>query len=187
MRVEFQIEGARELERLIASMPAKLAKKGLRRAVRTAHRVIYESIVRRIAALPDSGRLDRRSLKLAMLMSFRVRAPRRQKAGTYSMDAVFVDSEAAGLVYYRQGAHSKVAFNAKDRHGNLVDIRGGEVGRTFVPFALEYGHGSNKAAAARPFMRPGVEAAQTEAARTLATQTAHELDKLVRESGGRAG
>lgn len=186
MKVEFQIQGAMELERLIASMPAKLAKKGIRKAVRAAHQIIYESILRKIQALPDSGLLKRRSLKMAMLLNFRIKIPKRQRAGTYAMDAGFDNTESAGLVYYAKGAHTPITWNAKDKHGNTVDKIGAEKGRSFVPAALEYGHGSNKEAAARPFMRPGVEEAKDKARNTLAVELVKELDAIVAEARGAA-
>jgi hypothetical protein len=178
MKMGFQVDGAVRLEQVIASMPAKLAKKGIRRAVRAAHRLVYESIVRKIQSLPDSGLLKRRSLKLAMLMSFRRRTPRRQRPGTFAMDAVFEDPEAAGLVYYPAGSSSKVSFSPAGV------VRGAESGRAFIPAALEFGHGSDKAAAARPFMRSGVAAVKTVAERTLAAEMARELDALVVQGGG---
>lgn len=178
MKVEFQLTGAAELERLIASMPAKLAKKGIRRAVRVAHRIIYESVLAKINALPSSGLLKRRSLKLAMLLNFRIKAPKRQQPGTYAMDAGFNNAESAGLVHYRHGSATAVSYTGGERK------IGKETGRSFIPAALEYGHGSNKESAARPFMRPGVEEARDRAQRTLEVEIVKELNAIVRESGG---
>lgn len=175
MMSQFRLEGADGLERLIASLPAKMAKKGIRRAVRIAHRIVYDSILQKIQALPSSGLLKRRSLKLAMLLNFRIRTPRRQQSGTYAMEAAFENAESAGLVHYAQGSHASIA-----------GTRAKETGRSFIPAALEYGHGSSKEAAARPFMRPGFESAQDKTQRTLAAELANELDLIVREAGGQA-
>lgn len=182
MKLQLSIQGMQEFERLIDSMPKKLAAKGIRKAVKAAIKVVRETIFQRITGLRNSGILGRRSLKAAMMTSFQVRPPKRQRSGRYSMDAVFVDPEGAGLVYYPKGSATQLFYSG----GALVKTTGSGTGRSFIPFALEYGHGSNKEQAARPFMRPGVAEAAPKAEKVLSDTIKTELDAIVREAGGQA-
>jgi hypothetical protein len=186
MITTFTLRGGVELQRLLDTMPKNIQKAAIRKIVKNVINVPYEAVIRRIQALPSSGLLKRSSLKLRMLMSFRKHPAKKQRAGVYSMDAAFVDAERFGLIYYAQGAHTPISFNVRNRHGNLVDKRHGERGRTFVPAALEWGHGSNKEAAARPFMRPAIDSSEAEAERRMAAELKDELDRIVREAGGSA-
>jgi len=190
VKIDLKIDGLKELDALVQSMPKNLAKKGIRRAVKRAHAVVYEAIRSRIEGLPNSGLLKRRSLKLAMLMAWRQRPARHRRAGTYAIDGYFEDPEAAGLVHYRRGAHTPLARDVPDRHGRLRRRRGAEVGRSFIPAALEFGHaapgqaGGTKIAAAVPFMRPGIDQAKEPAGQVLEAEMKKELDDLVRQAGG---
>jgi hypothetical protein len=168
----FEIEGAKELDRLFLQFDRVSARKGLRRAVRDAHRVVFKSIKQHIADL-TSAVDDRRGpgLRARMQKAIRLRAKRKNKTGTYAVDAIFVNSEAAGLVSYPRGAHS--SLETKKTQGR----------RTFIPAALEFGHKDRqgKPVAPKPFMGPAVDSSRREAEAALKANLARELDRLVEE------
>jgi hypothetical protein len=101
----------------------------------------------------------------------KLRARRRNPAGTYAMDVLFAEPEAAGLVHYPRGASSSLATKKTTGH------------RTFIPAALEFGHKdrSGKPVAAKPFMGPAVDASRRQTEAELSRTLARELDRLVAE------
>lgn len=171
--VSLQIDNLKEIERLLGSMDKVLARKPVRVAARAAQKIVHRSIVSHINALSASGRPGP-SLRARMAKSLSIRAARKNPPGTYRMDVRFKNPEQYGLVYYPKGSSTSLSTGKTSGR------------RTFVPFALEYGHGSSKEAAARPFMRPGITAAEPTAERELNSVLWRELEQACKLTSGRA-
>lgn len=166
----FELEGAAGLDKLFAAFDNAASRKGMRWAVRDAHKVVFDAVRAHIERLSPSSKISEGpSLRSRMIAALKLRVRRRNPVGTYAMDVKFVDSEAHGLVHYPQGASSSLLTRKTTGR------------RTFIPAALEFGHGSDKASAARPFMAPAVDASQSQCNAVLSKRLREELDRLVRE------
>jgi HK97 gp10 family phage protein len=118
------IKGAVEFERKLAALPTKVSKKIVRQAVRTAGKVTVEKTKQNAQTLVGG--------KMGQLLAknTQIRAFRRQKRGQYGM-----------AVSIKTGVDDFIHIAKKSKYPS---------GRTYIPFAIEYGHDN---AAAIPFMR----------------------------------
>ena len=156
MNARFQIDGLDALQRQMETLGPRVAKRVVRTACRAAMKPLHAEVKRRIAALPSSGRAGPLgSLKKRMLRALKLRVAKHQPRGQYAMDVIFVDPESAGLVHYPKGAAT--SLTTRKTTGT----------RTFIPAALEFGHGSDRQGSARPFFRPAVDTMRPEVQRVL--------------------
>lgn len=127
-----KLEGAKQLERKLLSLEKKVGKKIVRKAVRDSHKIMLSEAKSRAATIVGGamGRLLASNLVL--------RATRRQRRGSYEMQ-VRTKSES-------EGAPTEFVHITKDGKQH------------YIPAAIEFGHGSNKEQAARPFMRQAADA-----------------------------
>lgn len=172
MQSGLTIEGAKELEAMFAKFNNTAGRKGIRRAVRTAHRVVLDQIKANVRSLSHRhGKVDVVPLRSRMLKALKLRAARKQQAGRYKMDVLFADPEANRLVHYPKGAST--SLGTKKTMGT----------RSFVPAALQFGHGANKQEAAVPFFSQAVDQARQRCQMVLQEELKKELIRLRFETG----
>jgi len=136
----FMIDGAKEVERNLATLPTRVQKRVVRHAVRQAQGpLLKQAKINAVARV--GGRMG--ALLAANIVR---RAARRQKRGRYSIH-VQIRSDVPEFTH--------PAKTGKE---------------TFIPAAIEYGHGMDKESAARPFLRPAADATKNETKRILARE-----------------
>lgn len=132
MRVEFRIDGMERLDRKLKALPQKVAQRVVRRSVRNAQKIALNAVRTMTLALPVSKRMGG-AMKAAIAKAWQLRVPRRQRAGSYAM-------------------HVLLASRPEFFH------RSKKTGRTsYIPAAIEYGHGPHAEGAARPYARPAAD------------------------------
>ena len=141
MKMRFQITGAKELEAKLKTLPLRLQKKVVRQAVRKAQKPMQVSAKANAQALVGGtmGGLIARSLQ--------VRARRKQKRGSYTINVQF----KAGMDKF------------------IEETKSGK--RHFIPAAIEYGHmAGDTYVPPIPFMREAAESTVNERMRILTEQ-----------------
>lgn len=140
MKAGFVIEGAKELERNLATLEKRIQKRVVRQAVRAAQKPLL--------ARAKSNAASRVGGTMGALLAKNIviRAPRRQRKGTYALH-----------VTLRPGVPEFVHTTRAGRPHN-------------IPSDIEYGHGADKESAARPFLRPAADATKDESLRMLTQQ-----------------
>ena len=145
MRIDFRIDGATELDRNLATLPDRVQMKVVRSAVRIAQKPALDKAKRNAMSRVGGtmGGLIAENLIL--------RASHKQPKDTYSM-----------LVRMRrQNEGAPDAFWPPKTKAGV---------QHYIPSAIEFGHGADKASAARPFIRPAVDATIEETKRILAKE-----------------
>ena len=160
MKAGFYIEGAWELKSNLNTLGTRVAKKVIRKAVRAG----LKSLLTKAKANARS-RVGG-SMGSLLAKNIVIKAPKKQKPGIYALH-VQMRAGVPEFVHYQKGAHSRLW---RVRRGKRVPGPGKEVGRTFIPAAIEYGHGSDKESAARPFLRPAADTTRAETIRILTKQ-----------------
>ena len=120
---QFQVTGAKELERKFRQMPAKLAKKGVRTAVRAGTKHIAAA-VRGEARRQVGG-----SMGALIARQLKVRRPKKMRRGGYGLNAILMPDDK--FIFYTKGSRSSLK-TAKFVQGSGA--------RYFIPFAIEFGH-----------------------------------------------
>ena len=143
MQNGFVIEGAAELEAKLQTLALKLQKRVVKGAVRAGQKPMQMRARSNARALPRSTRRDGAMARL-LAKHIVIKTPRKQRRGSYSLH-----------VQMRSGV---AAFTS---------------GKSYIPAAIEYGHGSSPKAAARPFMRPAATATQRETMRIVSREMAN--------------
>jgi len=135
MQVGFSIDGLRQIEAQLRTLPVKAQKTVVRQAVRSALKpMLAEAKSKAISVVGgEMGSLLARHIVIA--------APKRQRHGTYSL-------------------------HVQMRRGVAQFIHTTEAGRPhYLPTAIEFGHGADKASAARPFLRPAAHGRENQVRR----------------------
>jgi len=161
----FVIEGAAELEAKLQTLALKLQKRVISTAVRKGQKVLVREAQMRARALPYSTR-RRGAVRALLAKNIVIKAPQKKRPGLYTLH-VQMRSGVPEFVGMAIGAHTKVNFSYVDKHGATRQKIGATVGQSYLPFAIEFGHGSTKEAAARPFMRPAAQVTAQERMRVL--------------------
>lgn len=149
MRVAFQLEGAEDLAKRLTELGPRVERKAARPAVRSAQKVcLNASRASARSVARGTGRLFARgendvSMSELIAQNLEIKAPRRQVAKSYSLH-----------VQLRRDVPEFVHTSKTGR-------------RTFIPAAIEYGHGSTPELAARPYMRAAAIATVQERMRVL--------------------
>ena len=133
-----QIEGARQIDKALARVEGKEAKKVVRRAVRESAKVVQRR-AKANAQATVGGRMGRLLARFLI-----VRGQRKQRRGAFGVN---------------------LQFSPKGDEAFIHTSRTGR--RTYIPAAVEYGHGATKDAAARPFMRPAWASTKEQALRRM--------------------
>jgi len=146
IKMSFRLEGAEELKAKLLALDAKVHKKIARDAVRESGKVLLKAS-KDSAKSMVGGKMGR---KLASAMSLRKQRKRLPK---------FI--QVMNILFRTAGKGEGLVYESKKGR------------RTFIPAAIEYGHGANKDKAAIPFMRTAFK-------RTAAEVTA-KLGKALRD------
>lgn len=159
MKMTIVIEGAKELEANLATLPQRIERKVIRQAVRDGQRPMLAAAKSNAAALGKGIEHHGRDMSALLAKNIVIKAPRKQKKGSYALH-VQMRAGVDEFVYYRQGSHTKVTYTKSERK------IGKTVGRTYIPAAIELGHFSGDTYVPPvPFMRPAAEATQGETIR----------------------
>lgn len=154
MRVSFQLEGAEALAAQLTQLGTKVERKVSRPAVRAGQKVLLSAAQRTARAIgTGAGRVFARgeddvSMSQIIADNLVIVAPSRQVKGSYSLH-----------VQLRRQVPEFVHVSKKGK-------------RTFIPSAIEYGHGSTPELAARPYMRPAAIRTVQERMRVLGKELA---------------
>lgn len=157
MSTGFTITGARELQAKLDTLARNVQKRVVRKAVRAARKpVLARAKANALARVGGSmGALLAKAIVIA--------APKKQQPGTY---ALHVQLLSQGRDQRRKNAIGVAGFvHESQRTGR----------RTYIPAAIEYGHGASKEQAARPFMRPAADSTERESLRILGRELASGL------------
>ena len=129
--VSIKLDGAKAFERALARIEKNVSKKIVRKAVRAAQAPVLK------LAKANAGSIVGGQMGQTLAANLVLRAPRKQRRGGYTL-MIRLKSESEGL-------DPSLIHTSKDGK------------RTFVPAAIEFGHGTNKQQAARPFLRPAAD------------------------------
>ncbi len=157
MKVSFQIEGAAELERNLATLGQRLHRKVIRQAVRAAQKPVLDASKRNARSMVGGqmGELLAKSLVIT--------APKRQRPGSYALHVQHITLGAARRrkrkITIRQGGGRRLTVR-----GLWHETQSGR--RYYLPAVLEYGHvtGSTPVAAV-PYRRQAAESTRNESIR----------------------
>jgi hypothetical protein len=162
MKVGFYLDGAEELRRNLDTLDSRLAKNVIRDAVRDAQKIMLKAAIANARALPKSEKVlfarGKEDIRMSELIARNIviAAPRRQIPGSYSLH-VQMRRNVPEFIHTAKGAHTRIEFNVTTARGFYPQKIGATVGVTYIPAAIEYGHGIDPKSAARPFMRPAAE------------------------------
>lgn len=135
------LEGGSQLQARLDAMVTRVARGTVRKAVRAAQQLVME-------ACKTSANAIGGAMGPLMASLFTIKTPkRRQEKGSYSLHVLF-----------RKGTAKRAGYEEK---GLVYEAKDGK--RTFIPAAIEYGHGRNKEQAAMPFMRTAAESSRQKA------------------------
>lgn len=155
MKEGFYIEGGEQLAQNLATLDARLRRNvyatSVRRsqeAMRTAARANARALPRSEKKLFVAGRKGQENIRMAELLARNIviAPPKKQRPGSFSIH-----------VQMRRGVSEFVHVSKVGR-------------RSYIPAAIEFGHGADPASAARPFMRPAAERTKDERLRRLAQE-----------------
>ncbi len=132
MRITLDIQGAAELDRKLAALPLKVARRVVPKAVRSAQKITLNAMRTMALALPISIKRAG-AMKAAIAAAMQIRVPARQRAGSYALHVRL--------------ANNPLFFYTSKRTGKT----------SYIPAAIEYGHGASKEEAARPYARPAAD------------------------------
>jgi len=159
--ISVQIEGAKELETKLLELERKMAKKIIRQGVRNAQKILIPAIKSNLSAISKGGGMSEMIAK-----ALQIRAARKNPRGSYSVNVQIRNQP--DFVYYPKGSFSS------------LETRKTQGKRSYIPAAIEYGHGQNKEQAARPFMRPAADSTERSRIKILSDWVRNELDKIWR-------
>lgn len=157
MRIELQIEGLDLLDRKLAGLPGKVAKKVVRSAVRNAQKIALEAIKRSTMRLPVSLRRFG-TMAGGICGAWYLRVPKRQIPGSYALHVAL-----ANLPQF---------FHKSERTGKT----------SYIPAAIEFGHGATKEKAARPFARPAADQSRPRVQAQLEQDLGQGIDRAAMEN-----
>lgn len=155
MRVGFVIEGAEQLVKNLDTLGQRCAKTAVRQAVRRGRTVMLKQAQANARSLPEAaqklfvaGRKGQEDIRISELIARNIilASPRRQRAGSYALH-----------VQLRRNVSEFIHTSKKGK-------------QSYIPAAIEYGHGANPQGAARPYMRPAADATEAETKRVIADE-----------------
>jgi len=147
--ISIQIEGAKELENKLLQLETKVSRKIVRQGIRAAQKTLIPVIKGNLMAISRGGGMAEKIAK-----ALTVRAARRNPRGTYAVNVQLKDDPT--FLRYPLGSFSNLETGKTTGK------------RSYVPAAIEYGHGKSKEQAARPYMRPAADATESSRIKILA-------------------
>lgn len=135
---EINVTGAKEIERALAAMPDKIARKMVRKGVRLAGKVTLQKTKQNAQTLVGG------KMGALLAKNVQIRAWRRQRRGMYGMS-----------VRLKTGIDEFIHLAVNSKYPS---------GRTYIPFAIEYGHDN---AAPIPFMRNAADSTRDRVVKTF--------------------
>lgn len=143
MRVTFQLEGVAEFERNLATLARRVQRKIVKQAVTRALKPVQMAARANARNLRRSGTKRFRGLSSLLAKHIVIKPAQRQPPGTFSAHVMM----RPGVPEFFHAAQT--------------------VGVSYIPAAIEYGHGADKDRSARPFLRPAADSRQAETLRVL--------------------
>ena len=146
--IDIQTKGFRELESELLQLEKKISKNIVRKGLRKAQNELKSVIKSYLSAIPSRG--SGMTKKIASALQLKVG---KTNKGSY-------------------------AINVRIRPTPEFVHTSKEGRRTYIPSAIEYGHGKSKEQAARPFMRPAGDATEIKRMKILSEEIAIEIGKI---------
>jgi len=157
MKAGFTFTGLEQIDKQLRTLPIKAQKKVVRGAVRVALKPMLQQAKANAKALPVTERWGGKMASL-LARNIVIKAPRRQRPGSYSLHVQM----RPGVPGFRHTA------------------KGGQV--SYVPAAIEFGHGPDKESSARPFMRPAAKGRENQVRRDFMQQMGRGLMRAALET-----
>lgn len=150
MKTTIVLEGASQLRVKLDALPEKVQRRAVRESVRSALK-LYLNAAKRNARSVVGGKMG------ALLAStLYLKASKRTRRAYYGMLALF--------------------HTGRQQSGGLVwTSKKGK--RSFIPAAIEYGHGRHKAQAAIPFMRQSFDQTKNSMLSTLSSELGSKIEE----------
>ena len=136
---DVNVTGAKEVERALASMTQKIARKTVRQGVRVSGKVTVEKTKQNANSLVGG------QMGALIAKNVQIRAFKRQRRGQYGMS-----------VRLKTGIDGFIHIAKRSKY---------PTGRTYIPFVIEYGHDN---AAPIPFMRNAADSTRDRVKTTFA-------------------
>jgi len=139
-----QVSGGLELERKLKRLPDVVQKRVVKGAVKSAQSIVLRSVrsrtqnpSRRSARrkIASTSKQNKGSMAHRMAKNIKLYVRKKKRPGEYSMTVRFkTESEGLdqSLIYYPMGSYS--SLKSRKTHGK----------RTFIPAAIEFGHGPGR-------------------------------------------
>jgi hypothetical protein len=159
MKITFTLEGGTELMKNLGTLPLRVQKNVVRKAVRAAQKPMLTAA--RAAALALGSEHDADGVDMSELLARNIviTAPRRQINGSYSLH-VQMRRGIEEFFDTAQGARTLVDFSYRGKHGTDLPRTkiGATIGVSYIPAAIEYGHmAGNTYVPPMPFLRPAAD------------------------------
>lgn len=162
MQAAVTITGLDTLDRKLRALPKVVAKRVVRKGVRAALKPLHQRARANARAIgrgaKGNSRAARRAASMGPLIAKHIviKAPRKQRPGTYALH-VQMRAGVPEFIHVSESGH-----------------------RSYIPSAIEFGHGANKDQAAIPHLRPAVAATQRTQLTAFGMTTRNELEKAIR-------
>lgn len=157
MRIEFQIEGMEALDAKLKGLPVKVERKVIRSAVRTAQKIALDAVKRATMRLPVSLRRFG-TMAGGIAGAWFIRPPKRQIPGSYGLHVCLQN-----LPQF---------FHKSPRTGKT----------SYIPSAIEFGHGATKDKSARPYARPAADATKERVMAKLGEELGKGIERVAQEA-----
>jgi len=150
----FEIQGALQLEKNLQTLPRRVQKRVVKKAVRAGQRPMQAQARANARAIAGRGRASSGMMQ-KIARAIVIREPREKKPGVYTLHVqILSESQDAA----RKKSIGVAGFvHPSERTGKT----------TYIPAAIEFGHGADKDSAALPFMRPAAYGSQAETMQIL--------------------
>ena len=165
--IEMNLEGGKELERMLLALETKVARKVVRKGVRKGLKPTLTAAKSNALSMMGSDPKDKDEVSMRRLLNKNIvlRAAKKQRKGSYMM-RVQLRPEVDEFVGFTKGSHTDL------RTRKLVGTR------HYIPAAIEYGHGN---AAAVPFMRTAADANLKKAVPILRNEMVRGIEAIARK------
>jgi len=157
--IDVSLIGGKELEAKLLQLETNVGRKIVRSAVRNAQKSLIPTIKGNLAGISRGGGMAQKISK-----ALTVRAARRNPRGTYSVHVTLKSDPT--LVFYPKGSSSNLGTGKTTGK------------RSYIPAAIEFGHGKNKEQAARPFMRPAADVTVSSRIKILTKEVADGIARI---------
>lgn len=162
--ISIALIGGKELEAKLLQLERKVGKKIVRSALRKAQKAMIPTIKGYLSGISKGGGMAQKIAK-----ALTVRAQKRNPRGTYSVHVTLKPNP--DFLHYPKGSFSS------------LETRKTSGKRSYIPAAIEYGHGKNKEQAARPYMRPAADVTVGKRIKILTKEVAAGIAKIWGKKG----